>query len=320
MAGRTPKPVFHAQKLRLRQLRIVSAVAEHESVLKASRALGMSQPAVTKTLHEVEEAVGVAIFDRMPRGVLLNDYGRAFVVRARRVLAEIERVEDDIAQVADGRAGAIVVGALPSAASGLMPASLARFRKAHPGMVVRVVHGRMDQLLPRLEAGSLDVVVGRLYEPETPDDFRREVIYDEPISILCRAGHPVLDRSSPTLDTVARFDFVLPSLEQRIGQDVERAIAAMGLETASPPLRSTSLSFIRELLLGSDTLTILSRMMMAGDLLRKAVRVVPLPVPTPSRPAGLITLRHRKRSPGLDALVAILRTYIAELRRAGYLT
>ena len=296
----------------------MSAVAEHESVLKASRALGISQPAVTKTLHEIEEIVGVAIFDRMPRGVLPNDYGRAFVARARRILAEVERVGDDIAHVADGRAGTIVVGALPSAASGLMPASLARFRKAHPGMVVRVVHGRMDQLLPRLEAGGLDVVIGPLYRPRDPDDFRRQVLYDEPISILCRAGHPVLERPNVTLGAIACFDFVLPSLEQRIGQDVERAVATLGLETAMPPLRSTSLSFIRELLLGSDPLTILSRMMMAGDL-RRAVRIVPLPVPTPSRPAGLITLRQRKPSPGLDALVAILRTYIGELRKAGYL-
>jgi LysR family pca operon transcriptional activator len=294
-------------------------VAEHESVLRAARALGMSQPAVTKTLHEIEDLVGVAIFDRMPRGVLLNEYGRAFLTRARRILAEVERVGDDLAHVADGRAGTIVVGALPSAASGLMPASLARFRKAHPGLVARVVHGRMDQLLPRLEAGSLDMVVGRLYEPRVPDDFRRQVLYDEPISILCRAGHPVLERANPTLDAIAGYDFVLPSLEQRIGQDVERAVAALKLEPASPPLRSTSLSFIRELLLGSDTLTILSRMMMAGDLLRRAVRIVPLSVPTPSRPAGLITLRQRKPSPGIDALVAILRTYIGELRKAGYL-
>jgi LysR family transcriptional regulator, pca operon transcriptional activator len=319
LARRAPKPAFHGEKLRLRQLRIVSAVAEHESVLKASRALGMSQPAVTKTLREIEDIVGVAIFDRMPRGVLPNDYGRAFVARARRILAEVGRVGDDIAHVADGSAGTIVVGALPSAASGLMPASLARFRETHPGMVVRVVHGRMDQLLPRLEAGGLDVVVGRLYEPEVPDDFRRQVLYDEPISILCRAGHPALERPNVTLAALARFDFVLPSLEQRIGQDVERAVAALGLETAAPPLRSTSLSFIRELLLGSNTLTILSRMMLAGDLLRQAVRIVPLPVPTPSRPAGLITLRQRKPSPGLDALVAILRTYIGELRKAGYL-
>ena len=319
MPARRTKPAFHGQNLRLRQLRIVAAVAEHESVLKASRALGMSQPAVTKTLREVEDIAGVAIFDRLPRGVLLNDYGRAFVARARRILAEIERVGEDIAHVADGRAGTIVVGALPSAASGLMPASLARFRNAHPGLVARVVHGRMDQLLPRLAAGSLDIVVGRLYEPQVPDDFRRQVLYDEPISILCRAGHPVLERANPTLDAIARFDFVLPSLEQRMGQDVERAVAALGLEPASPPLRSTSLSFIRELLLGSDTLTVLPRMMLAGDLLRRAVRIVPLHVPMPSRPAGLITLRHRKPSPGIDALVAILRTYIGELRKAGYL-
>jgi LysR family transcriptional regulator, pca operon transcriptional activator len=313
------RPAFRGQALRLRQLRVVLAIAEQGSVLKGARALGTSQPAVTRALREVEDAVGVPLFDRLPRGVMPNEYGRALVVRARRVLGEIERVGDDFARIADGQAGAIVVGALPSAASGLMPGSLAQFRRVHPSMVVRVVHGRSDQLLPQLEAGSLDVVVGRLYERQAPDDFHREVLYDEPISILCRAGHPVLKRASPGPADIAAFDLLLPSLEQRVGQDVERAIAALGLEPVRPPLRSTSLSFIREMLLGSDSLAILSRMMLAGDLLRRTVRIVPLAVPTPTRPAGLITLRHRRRSPALGALVTTLRLYIRELRAAGHL-
>src|SRR5689334_15267759 len=131
--------------LRLRHFRVVLAIAEQGSVLKAARALATSQPAVTKVLREIESAVGRPIFDRLPRGVLPNDYGRAFVARARRVLGEVEHISDDLARIADGQAGTIVVGALPSAASGLMPGSLSRFRRAHPAMVVRVVHGRSDQ-------------------------------------------------------------------------------------------------------------------------------------------------------------------------------
>jgi LysR family pca operon transcriptional activator len=313
------RPAFHGQALRLRQFRIVLAIAEHGSLLKAARALGTSQPAATRVLREVEAAVGVPIFDRLPRGVMANDYGRAFIARARRVLGEIDRVADDFARIADRQTGTLAVGALPSAASGLMPGSLTRFRRAHPSIVVRVVHGRSDQLLPQLAAGSLDVVVGRLYEPQAPDDFRREALYDEPISILCRAGHPVLKRPASAPADLAAFDLLLPSLEQRVGQDVERAVAALGLEPAHPPLRSTSLSFIREMLLGSDSLAVLPRMMLAGDLLRRTVRVVPLAIPAPDRPAGLITLRHRRRPPGLEALVATIRLYLRELRTAGHL-
>jgi LysR family pca operon transcriptional activator len=212
-----------------------------------------------------------------------------------------------------------VVGALPSAASGLMPGALAGFRRAHPAMAVRVVHGRSDQLLPQLEAGGLDLVVGRLYETQVPDDFHREVLYDEPISILGRAGHPVLRKASISAADIGAFDLLLPSLEQRVGQDVERAIAAIRLEPRQPPLRSTSLSFIREMLLGSDALAVLSRTMLAGDLLRRTVRLVPLALPTPPRPAGVITLRHRRRSPGVEALVRSLRQYIRTLHAAGHL-
>src|SRR5690348_16656976 len=113
--GMMASPVFRGQSLRLRQVRAVLAIAEQGSLLKAARALGTSQPAVTKVLREVEDAVGVPIFDRLPRGVLPNDYGRAFIARARRAPGEIDGVADDIARIADGQAGTIVVGALPSA-------------------------------------------------------------------------------------------------------------------------------------------------------------------------------------------------------------
>jgi LysR family pca operon transcriptional activator len=305
------RPAALAQRLRIRQLQVIVAIAEQRSLLAASRSLGISQPALSQALQEVEDALGVRIFDRMSRGVVPNAYGQAILIRARTVLAELNRIGDDLVQIAQQSAGIVVVGALPTAAAGILPATLARLRARHPHLGVKVLQGRTHELLPLLESGGLDVVVGRLYTPDTPDDFRREVLYDEPISVLARAGHPIFGAGPD-------FAGALGGVGNARGrQEVDQVLNAFGDRLPKPLLRASSLSFIRELILSGDVLAILPRLTMAGDLLRGTIRVVPVEIQTSRRPAGLITLRHRARSPGLKALEAVLRDYLAAARTTG---
>ncbi len=126
------RPAALAQRLRIRQLQVIVAIAEQRSLLAASRSLGISQPALSKALQEVEDALGVRIFDRMSRGVVPNAYGQAILIRARTVLAELNRIGDDLVQIAQQSAGIVVIGALPTAAAGILPATLARLRAPSP--------------------------------------------------------------------------------------------------------------------------------------------------------------------------------------------
>ena len=303
------------RRLRIRQLQVVIAIAEQQSLLAASRYLGISQPALLKALQEIEDTVGVKIFDRVSRGVVPNAYGNAILVRARAVLAELGKIGDDIMQISHQSAGTVVVGALPTAAAGILPATLALLRQRHPRLGIKILQGRTHELLPLLESGSPDVIVGRLYTPDTPDNFHREVLYNEPMSVLARAEHPIF-RAGPNPSCMLRaYDLVLPSMEQRIGQEIDQLLASLGDMIPAPLLRASSVSFIREFVLSGDVLTILPRLMMAGDLLRGTIRVVPVAISGPHRPAGLITLRHWPRAPGLKALEYALRDYLATVRR-----
>jgi len=283
------------RRLRIRQLQVVIAIAEQQSLLAASRYLGISQPALLKALQEIEDTVGVKIFDRVSRGVVPNAYGNAILVRARAVLAELGKIGDDIMQISHQSAGTVVVGALPTAAAGILPATLALLRQRHPRLGIKILQGRTHELLPLLESGSPDVIVGRLYTPDTP--------------------HPIF-RAGPNPSCMLRaYDLVLPSMEQRIGQEIDQLLASLSDMIPAPLLRASSGSFIREFVLSGDVLTILPRLMMAGDLLRGTIRVVPVAISGPHRPAGLITLRHWPRAPGLKALEYALRDYLATVRR-----
>lgn len=304
------------QRLRLHLLRAVDAIETHRSLLKASAALGLSQPALTKSLHELEEVLQLRLFERHPRGVHPTEAGAVFVRSARRVLAELRRLDEELDLLSVPGGGMVALGALPVAAAGVLPGALTRLKETHPGMRVRLQQGRTEELLPLLAAGEIDLIVGRLYEPPVPDGYEREALWTEPISLLARPGHPLFAAAQVTPDELRRYDLVLPTITQRVGQEIEGLLAALGL-VPDAPMRSSSYGFIREMLHGTDMLSAMPRLMMVGDLLRGTLRVVPLPITAPDRPAGLILPRARSLPPAGRAFVACLRAYVAELTERG---
>ena len=305
------------QRLRLHLLRAVDAIEKQRSLLKASVALGVSQPALTKSLHELENILQLRLFDRHPRGVRPTEAGAVFVQSARRILAELRRLDEELDLLSSPGGGAVALGALPVAAAGVLPGALARLKAAHPGIRIRLQQGRTEELLPLLASGELDLIVGRLYEPAVPDGFEREALWTEPISVLARAGHPIFSSGEVTVEALGRYDLVLPTITQRVGQEIEHLLSLLGIDPATF-LRSSSYAFIREMLHGTDLLSVMPRLMMVGDLLRGTLRVVPLPIPAPDRPAGLILSRGGRALPpaGL-AFAECLRAYVAEIAGRG---
>jgi LysR family transcriptional regulator, pca operon transcriptional activator len=304
------------QRLRLPHLRAVDAIERHRSLLKASVGLGITQPALTKAVHELEDILQVRLFDRHPRGVRPTEAGRVLVEAARRILAELRRLDEELDRLSSAGGGTVALGALPVTAAGVLPGALTRLTAAHPDIRVRVREGRTEELLPLLAAGELDAIVGRLYEPAVPDGFRREPLWTEPVSVLARADHPIFAAGAVTVEELRRYDLVLPTVTQRVGQEIERLLSLLGLEP-SGSLRSSSHGFIREMLHGTDLLSVMPRLMMVGDLLRGTLRVVPLPIPAPDRPAGLILPRDRPLPAAGRALAECLRAYVAEIAERG---
>lgn len=304
------------QRLKLPLLRVADALATHGSLLKAAAALGVGQPALTRSLAELEEIAGARLFERHARGVRPTEAGGVMIRLARRVLAELRRADEEFDQVGSPEGGTVAVGVLPVAAVGVLPGALIRLKRRHPAIQVRLQQGRMEELLPQLAAGEVELVVGRLYPPATPDGFRREALWEEPISVLARAGHPILHGAPVTKEALARHELILPTVSQRVGQEIEQLLSLLGLAPAAP-LRSSSYGLIREMLLATDCLSVMPRLMMAGDLLRGALRVVPLPIPAPPRPAGLVLPAGPEPSAAAAAFLACLREHLAEIAARG---
>lgn len=310
---------FLDQRLKLPLLRVADALDTHGSLLKASAALSLGQPALTRSLRELDEITGAALFERHPRGVRPTAAGVAVISVARRVLGELRRMEAELDALGDPEAGSVAVGVLPVAAVGVLPGTLIALRAARPGLRVNLHQGRTEELLPMLASRELDLIVGRLYAPAVPDGLQRLPMWEEPIAALARSGHPLLRRRgrAVTAAALAGYEMVLPTVSQRVGQEIEHLLALLGLPQ-DVPLRSSSYGFIREMLLASDAVSIMPRSMMVGDLMRGALRVVPLPVPAPPRPAGIILPADPPPTPAASAFVEALRAHLAEIEARGF--
>lgn len=299
------------RRLKLQWLRVIDAIEAQGSLLRAATRLGLGQPALTRSLQEAEQVIGARLFTRHARGVKPTEAGLVITRLARRVLAELHRAEEALDHLAGAQ---LAVGVLPVAAVGVLPGALIRLKQTRPDIQLRLQQGRMEELLPLLAAGEIDLILGRLY-PVAPDGFLREALWEEPISFLARSGHPLF-AGPVTRAALAGCELILPTVSQRVGLEIDERLAALGLTTGAP-LRSSSYGFIREMLLASDMVAVMPRLMMVGDLLRGALRVLPLDEDAPPRPAGLILPAERPLPEAGQAFVGALRGHLGEIAAQG---
>ncbi|WP_051212512.1 LysR substrate-binding domain-containing protein [Rubritepida flocculans] len=304
------------RRLKPAQLRLVEALATHGSLLKASAALGLGQPALTRALRELEALAGHRLFERHARGVRPTEAGVLMIREARALLALLRRLDEALDGVAGAATGRLALGVLPVASVGVLPGALARLSATHPGLRLRLEEGRTEELLPRLAAREIDLVVGRLYEPPLPDGFLRRPMWEEPLAVIARAGHPLRRRRGPLPGAaLARHPLLLPTTSQRLGQEIERFLGALGL-SGEAALRSSSHGFIREMLLGGEALAVMPRHLVLGDLLRGALCALPVAAAGPPRPAGVIMPPDPPPSPAARAFLDALSAHLAEVAQA----
>lgn len=300
------------QRLKFRHLRVIDAIVTHESILQAAKALGLSQPALTKNLQEVEEIVGARLFDRHARGADPTPFGLTVAASARRLLSEIGRLEDELDAIEGGDGGPVVVGALPVAAAGVLPGALARLKIARPDIEVRVTQGRTEELISLLTLREIDLIIGQLYPMPQDDGLVRTPFYSEPISVLARHDHPIFTQGLDIRLVLADYSLVLPTVSQRVGREIDGLLAEMGIEPRQP-LRSSSPAMIREILYATDSVAVMPHMMLAGDLLRGAMRLLPFETSARARPAGLIRRGETSLLRNAQAFVDAARGYVGEI-------
>lgn len=290
-----------------RHIRCFLEVVRLQSVQQAADALAVSQPAVSKTLRELEERVGVALFERAGRRIRLTPAGRVFQKHAGLSVIELDRGIRAVRGTVAG--GVVAAGVLPTVATRVLPRAAIAFAEAMPDACLRASTGPNHYLLSQLRDGRLDLVVGRLAAPSEMAGLVFEQLYAEEVVAVVRAGHPAL--AAPTAD-LAGWPLILPPPGAIIRPVVEQYFLTHGREVPRPQVETVSLALGRGLVLASDAVWFISRGVAAEEIAGGTLAALDLGGLPLAGPVGL-TLRSGQTV--TDALSILMQT-LREAARA----
>jgi DNA-binding transcriptional LysR family regulator len=195
-------------RLRMRQIALLLAIGEHRTLHAASQQMGMTQPAATKMLHELEDALGQRLFDRVGRGLTLNAAGLAVMNTFRGMRGTMEALNRELQELRLGGAGKLFIGCIMAASPGLLTDTLIRLREEYPLLSIEIAVETSDRLVEQLREGALDVVIGRMLGPATQNHMFRP-LGEEPLSVVVATDHPLAERSSVTFDDMLQYPWIL---------------------------------------------------------------------------------------------------------------
>lgn len=288
-------------RLKFRHLILLIAVYEHGSVVRAAESLHLTQPAATRTLHELEAIADLPLFVRVPRGMRPTVYGEALTAHARAVVAEIRRAGDHLTGLRQGLDGTVTVGTLLAGANVLLPRAVAALKRERPRLTVVVREGTPDVLHPALLAGELDVIVGRVGStPTEGDGLRQRKLYREPIRLAVRSGHPLLDTVDVTLADTLGYPWILPVEQTALRQELGAVFVDRGLTPPADRVECTSILTMRALLLQTDMVALLPELVLRED---EHLAALPVELPSVGRTVGTTEAARRTRTPALQALL-----------------
>ena len=178
-------------RLRTRQLLLAAALGREQHLGRAAAELGISQPAATRMLRELEALLGTPLFDRHARGMTATLAGDALVRYARQMLNDFGATRRELAALAAGLHGVLRVGAVPSAVPSLLAPVLASFKARHARVAVAIKVATSDLMLAQLARGEVELMLGRLVEGQQADDFDALPVLDEPQVAVARLAHPL---------------------------------------------------------------------------------------------------------------------------------
>ncbi len=285
--------------LKLRHLEVFVEVARQTSVTQAAEALGMTQPAVTRALRELEAVCGKPLVERHGRGIRLSPYGEMFRHHAGRSLA---LARDGVAMLQGLEADEgpqLRIGALPTVSATLVPDALAQMQAGMGRSRFLVNTGGNQYLLDQLRRGDLDLVVGRLPAPERMVGIDFEPLFHERVTVVVASEHPLAGLGHLPVEALQSYPVLMPAQGSIIRPLVEQMFLEQGLVMPQAPIETVSATFGRRFVLDHGAIWFISQGVVRADLAAGIVRELPLDTTSTLGPVGLcIRSEHQLSATG----------------------
>lgn len=303
---------FIRARLKTRQLLLLVALEEEGNIHRAAEVLNMTQPAASKLLKDLEDVLGVALFDRLPRGMRATAYGEAMIRHARVALASLNQAHEEVQALKAGRFGQVSLGAITTPGIMLLPQVVSRVKQAHPTLRVSLQIETSDVLMERMAQSKMDILVARLFAQHDKTALRFEALAEEPAVAVVRPGHPLLAVDGLNLRDLSSWGWIVPPEGSVLRHRFDLMFREEGLEAPANLIETAALLFVTKMIGQGDMIGLV-----AGDVghyyaAHGIVAVLPIELPCRMDAFGIITRTDRPLSPAARVLMAALRSAAAD--------
>jgi LysR family transcriptional regulator, hydrogen peroxide-inducible genes activator len=290
----------------LRDLEYLVAVAEHRHFGRAAEACHVSQPTLSTQIKKLERSLGVELFERNPRHVLLTAVGEGIVEHARAALREAANIRDIARLTSDPEAGSLRIGLFPTLGPYLLPHVIPKIHRRFPDLELLLVEEKTEVVLERLRNGELDVGIVAL--PVHDEQLHAEFLFEEEFVLAVPADHPIDDSDGPATMSVLRGERVLLLEDGHCLRDQALTVCAMAGADERSGFRATSLETLRQMVAAGVGMTLLPALAVQPPVpVSDDVRLIRFADPAPNRRIAMFWRRSSPYRDFLPALAAMFR-------------
>ena len=291
--------------MKLTQLKAVTMVAERGSLRSAARSLGMSQPALTHSIGELERELGATLFERRARGMTLTPVGELFIRRARVIGSEAQRAREEVEQFLGGDQGTVALCLSIVAHLTLVPTALPLFRQRYPDVRMRIVEGSFPAADARLRDGSIDFYIGPSPDREPLREFVIEKLFDNTRAVFARRGHPLACARS--LSSLTQASWVTTGITDKAEEEFAQLFSRHRLPAPKLLVQADSMLTLLMTLMSSDALAITLRQYGEFPLTSSALQLIDIEEQLPAPPIVIIRRVALALTPAAEHLCDMFR-------------
>ncbi|EPA9217548.1 LysR substrate-binding domain-containing protein [Klebsiella pneumoniae] len=295
-----------SQRIRLRHLHTFVAVAQQGTLGRAAETLNLSQPALSKTLNELEQLTGTRLFERGRLGAQLTLVGEQFLTHAVKVLDALNSAGQALNRKEGLNNDIVRIGALPTAALGILPTVIGQFHKQQKDITLQVATMNNTMLLAGLKSGEIDIGIGRMSDPELMSGLHYELLFLESLKLVVRPGHPLL-QETVTLSRVMEWPVVVSPKGTVPRQNAEALLQSQGCKMPAGCIETLSASLSRQLTVDFDYVWFVPSGAVKDDLRRGVLTALPIATQGVGEPIGILTRVDATLTPGTQTLLSAIR-------------
>ncbi|HDU5158170.1 TPA: LysR family transcriptional regulator [Klebsiella quasipneumoniae subsp. similipneumoniae] len=295
-----------SQRIRLRHLHTFVAVAQQGTLGRAAETLNLSQPALSKTLNELEQLTGTRLFERGRLGAQLTLVGEQFLTHAVKVLDALNSAGQALNRKEGLNNDIVRIGALPTAALGILPTVIGQFHKQQNDITLQVATMNNTMLLAGLKSGEIDIGIGRMSDPELMSGLHYELLFLESLKLVVRPGHPLL-QETVTLSRVMEWPVVVSPKGTVPRQNAEALLQSQGCKMPAGCIETLSASLSRQLTVDFDYVWFVPSGAVKDDLRRGVLTALPIATQGAGEPIGILTRVDATLTPGTQTLLSAIR-------------